>query len=91
MSTVELASPRGIANNALPELQLPRQIEADLQETKDRLLRLDRRDWWLWGTTVLLLLLLCAAVALLAIALLMRESDSQLAFIARDRTPYERK
>jgi hypothetical protein len=62
MSTLESPSPEGIGDNALPELQLPRQVEADLQETKDRLLRLDRRDWWLWGTTVLLLLLLCAAV-----------------------------
>jgi diguanylate cyclase (GGDEF)-like protein len=80
MSTVESPSPQGIGNNALPELQLPKQVDADLQETKDRLLRLDRRDWWLWGTTVLLLLLLCAAVALLGIALLMRESDSRLVF-----------
>jgi diguanylate cyclase (GGDEF)-like protein len=60
---------------------IPSSPEKDLAEKpelfKERLRKLDQRQWWLWSTTVLVLILLTVAVASFAFpALLAREEES---------------
>jgi diguanylate cyclase (GGDEF)-like protein len=61
--------------NAAPDQFTEGHVESRIEEIRASLLRLERRDWWLWATALVVMLLLTAAVVSMSFPGLIKVED----------------
>ena len=59
----------------LPAPERPPDAVGALEESRERLKRLESRDWWLWGTAVTILLLIASALFIMQFPRLMNQQE----------------
>jgi diguanylate cyclase (GGDEF)-like protein len=63
-----------------PAAQIPEAIRASTREIRERLEKLERRDWWLWVSAVAVMLLLALATVSFTFPMLFSTQESSYAF-----------